>query len=261
MSEVLALAFSFPCVAYTVLLGVVLVYWLFVVMGAINMGDGSADGALDGFDSDGALGAGKGALEGAAKGALQGHLESVADAGGDAGDFGDGGDANPGESEGSSAIALLVNALHLRSVPATVILSLIITFSWLLCTTAMQIARRTLAQGGSGLLAWLALGLAPLLALPLTAFVASPLAKLFKHPPATQRSDLIGKTCLVRTGTVTSTFGEAVLEDGGAGLVLRVRVDRELPVKRGDPMLIVEWDAEHEAFLVEPVELIDGRPR
>jgi Protein of unknown function (DUF1449) len=254
MTEVLALALSFPSVVYTVLLGVVLVYWLFVVVGAINLGDGSADGALGGFDPEGALGAGKGALEGAAKGALQGHLDGMADAAGDMGDIADGGDGVDGDSSDASAIALLVNALHLRSVPATVILSLIITFSWLVCTVAMQVAGRDLPHASLGLMGWLSLLLSPLVALPLTSFAARPLAKVFKHKPATQRSDLIGKTCVVRTGTVTSTFGEAMLEDGGAGLVLRVRVDRELPVKRGDQMLIVEWDAVHESFLVEPVD-------
>ncbi|MES1172972.1 MAG: hypothetical protein ABUL62_01495 [Myxococcales bacterium] len=257
MTEVIALALSFPCVVYTVLLGVVLAYWLFVVMGAINLGDGSADGALDGFDPEGAIGAGKGALEGAAKGALQGHLDGMADGAGDVGDLADGGDGmdgGDGDSSDGSAIALLVNALHLRSVPATVILSLIITFSWLVCTIAMQVAGRDLPRASLGVVAWLSLLVSPLVALPLTSFAARPLAKVFKHKPATQRSDLIGKTCVVRTGTVTSTFGEAMLEDGGAGLVLRVRVDRELPVKRGDQMLIVEWDAEHESFLVEPVD-------
>ena len=56
MNEVVRLALSFPCVVYTVLLGVVLVYWLFVVVGAIHVAEGS-DGALDGFDPEGAIGA------------------------------------------------------------------------------------------------------------------------------------------------------------------------------------------------------------
>ena len=77
---------------------------------------------------------------------------------------------------------------------------------------------------------------------------------MFVQKRVTSRHDLIGKTCVVRTGSVTSTFGEALLEDGGAGLVVRVRVDRELPVRRGDQMLIVDWDSAYEAFLVEPVD-------
>jgi len=259
MNEVLALALSFPCVVYTVLLGVVLVYWLFVVVGAVHLGEGS-NGALDGFDPEGAIGAGKGALEGAAKGALQGHLDGMADAAGDVGDVGDGGDGGDGgDSDGdSSAVAALVSALHLRSVPATTILSLIITFSWLTCTIGMQLVSRDLPRGAASALGWVVFLVSPILALPVTSIAARPLAKVFGHKRATSRQDLIGKTCVVRTGTVNATFGEALLEDGGAGLVVRVRVDRELPVKRGDQMLIVDWDGEQEAFLVEPVDVLDG---
>ncbi len=258
MNEVLAIALSFPGVVYTVLLAVVLVYWLFVVVGAIHLGDGS-EGAL-GFDPEGAIGAGKGALEGAAKGALQGHLDGMADAAGDVGDVGgdgaDGGDGGDTDSD-SSALAMLVNALHLRSVPATTILSLVITFSWLVCTIGMQVVSRDLPHGIESLLRWVVLFISPVLALPLTSLAARPLAKVFGHKAATSNTDLIGKTCVVRTGTVTEKFGEALLEDGGAGLVVRVRVDRELPVKRGDHMLIVDWDSERESFLVEPVDVLD----
>jgi len=255
MTEVFLLALSFPGVVYTVLLGVVLVYWLFVVFGAISLGDGSADGALDGFDPEGALGAAKGSLEGAAKGALQGHLDGMADAAGDVGDVGDG--DGHGHGDHGSAVSALLYALHLRSVPSTVILSLIITFSWLVCTVAMQLVSRLMPVSAQSILGWLVLAVSPILALPLTSISARPLAKVFTHRQATSHRDLIGKTCVVRTGTVTPTFGEASLEDGGAGLVLRVRVDRVLPVKRGDQMLIVEWDRERESFLVEPLDELD----
>jgi hypothetical protein len=226
------------------------------VVGAIHLGDG-AEGGLD-FDTEGALGAGKGALEGAAKGALQGHMDGMADGAGDVGggDGADGGDGGDGDSD-SSAMAMLVNALHLRSVPATTILSLIITFSWLVCTIAMQVVSRDLPHGLGSALRWVVLFASPVVALPLTSLAGRPLAKVFGHKSATSNADLIGKTCVVRTGTVTEKFGEALLEDGGAGLVVRVRVDRELPVKRGDHMLIVDWDSDRESFLVEPVEVLD----
>ncbi|MEI9948121.1 MAG: glycine zipper family protein [Pseudomonadota bacterium] len=230
MSEVFQLALSFPGVVYTVLLGVVLVYWLFVVLGAIHLGDGSADGHFDGLGGDHAA---------------------------DVGDVGDGGDVasdGDGDAAEGSAVSALLHALHLRSVPVTVILSLIITFSWLVCTIAMQLVSRAMPAAFQSPLSWLVLAGSPILALPLTSFSARPLAKVFAHRQATSHTDLIGKTCVVRTGTVTPTFGEASLEDGGAGLVLRVRVDRELAVKRGDQMLIVEWDRERESFLVEPLD-------
>jgi hypothetical protein len=243
MTEVLLLALSFPGVVYTVLLGVVLVYWLFVVAGAIHLGDGSADGHFDGIGE-----------HGADVGDVGHHGVDVAD-GSDAGD----GDADADASDG--AVAALIHALHLRSVPITVIFSLIITFSWLVCTIAMQVVSRAMPAEAQALFGWLVLVGSPLVALPLTSLSARPLVKVFAHRSATSHSDLIGKTCVVRTGTVTSTFGEASLEDGGAGLVLRVRVDREpkAGVKRGDQMLIVEWDRERESFLVEPMDVLEPR--
>ncbi len=147
----------------------------------------------------------------------------------------------------------LVNALHLRSVPATAILSLIVTFSWMTCAIGMQIVSRDLPHGSAFVLRWVVLFVAPVVALPLTMLASRPLAQVFKHKQPTSRRDLIGKTCVVRTGSVTGTFGEAMLEDGGAGLVVRVRIDREISVKRGDQMLIVDWDEAHESFLVEPL--------
>jgi hypothetical protein len=101
-------------------------------------------------------------------------------------------------------------------------LSLIITFSWLTCTIGMQLVSRDLPRGSASVFGWVVLLLSPVLALPITSLAARPLAKVFAHKQATSRHDLIGKTCVVRTGTVNSTFGEALLEDGGAGLVVRV---------------------------------------
>lgn len=239
MNEVVHLALSFPGVVYTVLLGVVLVYWSFVVLGAIHLGDGSPDGHFDGMgDAD--------------VGDVGGHHGAPAPDGLDGGEIAEG----DGDVSDGSAVAALIHALHLRSVPATVIFSLIITFAWLACTVAMQVVSRATPRTTQGLLGWLVLLGSPIIALPLTSISARPLAKVFAQRRATSHSDLIGKTCVVRTGTVTSSFGEASLEDGGAGLVLRVRVDRELPVKRGDQMLIVEWDRERESFLVEPIDTL-----
>ena len=92
-----------------------------------------------------------------------------------------------------------------------------------------------------------------LVALPLTSIAARPLAKVFalKHAPA--KTDFIGRTCIVRTGTVTSKFGEATLPDGGAGLVIRVRIEDGKQLGRGEQALIVDYDAERESYLVEPM--------
>jgi hypothetical protein len=251
MHEVLVLALSFPSVVFTVLLGVVLIYWSFVMVGVIHIGEGS-EGALEGH-IDGAT---KGLMEGAVDHLGGGHAD-VGDIGGghgdvDFGDGGDGGDVDDG-GEGQGALAAVMSALHLRSAPATVIFSLIITFAWLVSVVTMQVVTRT-APGLVGPALAIAVLLGSFaLALPLTSIAARPLAKVFAPKHAPVKSDFIGRTCTVRTGSVNHKFGEATLQDGGAGLVLRIRVEDGKQLGRGEQALIVDYDAERETYLVEPM--------
>lgn len=253
MHEVLVLALSFPSVVFTVLLGVVLIYWAFVMVGVIHIGEGS-EGALEGH-IDGAT---KGLMEGAVDHLGGGHAD-VGDIGSGHGDIGDGGggdgdvDAGDGDDSGQGALAAIMSALHLRSAPATVIFSLIITFAWLVSVVTMQVVTR-MAPAMAGPLLSLAVLLGSfVVALPLTSVAARPLAKVFAPKHAPVKSDFIGRTCTVRTGSVSSKFGEATLSDGGAGLVLRVRVEDGKLLGRGEQALIVDYDPERETYLVEPM--------
>jgi hypothetical protein len=146
-------------------------------------------------------------------------------------------------------------------VPATVIISLLIIFSWLVSVVAMQVVTRAAPALASHWLSALVLLLSPLASVPLTSIAARPLAKVFVVRRAPAKSDLIGRTCVVRTGSVTEKFGEATLADGGAGLVLRVRVDAGKQLSRGEQALIVDYDAEHETFLVEPMSDLMAEPK
>jgi hypothetical protein len=239
MAEVFVLALTFPSVVFTVLLGVVLIYWAFVMVGVIHIGEGS-EGALDGH-IDGAT---KGMLEGATKGVLEGSVEHV---GGD-GDF----DLDDG-GEPHGVLAAVMSALHLRSVPATVVFSLIATFAWLVSVVTMQIVTRLAPTLLGAPLSFGVLLASLILALPLTSIAARPLAKVFAPKYAPVKRDFVGRTCIVRTGSVTTKFGEATLHDGGAGLVLRVRVDGAQQLGRGEQALIVDYDPERETYLVEPM--------
>lgn len=244
----MGLALSFPAIVYTVLLGVVLVYWLFVIVGAAHvnlLGEGAADGALGDGLGDGALeGATKGALEGAAE-----HLHGVGDHSGPD-------DVDVGEASG---LAGAMSALRLRSAPATVVLSVLILFSWIFSTAGAQILEALGVGGGVAAIAKVALlVLAPVLALFPTSIAVRPLARVFASPVAVRHASLVGKLCTIRTGTVTERFGEAMLEDGGAGVVIRVRVDvgggregePEQKLARGDQAVIVAYDAERQEFTV-----------
>lgn len=247
LAHFLAVALSFPCVVYTVLLGIALVYWIFVMVGAIHLdgADGAADGALDGGADAAADG-----LDGGG-----GHADAGGHDGGDAGDGGAGDGAHHGVMAG------LMASLKLRSAPATLVMSVIILFSWLFSIFGMQASAAWLPDGLLGLARFAVLLIAPVLALPFTSIAVRPLARIFVTPSAAKHESLVGKVCTVRTGTVTDRFGEALLEDGGAGLVVRVRVDTGETLKRGDQVVIVGYDSERQEFTVAPMDnLLDERP-
>jgi hypothetical protein len=218
----------------------------------IHIGEGS-EGALEGH-IDGAT---KGLMEGAVEHLGGGHAD-VGDIGGghgdaDFGDGGDGGHGGDGDDGSQGALATLMAALHLRSAPATVIFSLIITFSWLVSVVTMQVVTRTAPALTGPALSLGVLLSSFALALPLTSIAARPLAKVFAPKHAPVKSDFIGRTCTVRTGSVNAKFGEATLQDGGAGLVLRIRIEDGKQLGRGEQALIVDYDAERETYLVEPM--------
>lgn len=254
LSPLLAVLFAFPTAAFTVLLGVVLVYWLFVIIGAAHLdllGDGAADGMMDGMDV-GHADIGHVHVEG-------GDLDAGHADGGDADGDGDGGDGDGDEQGGAHG---LLASLKLRAVPATVVLSVIILSSWLFSIAGVHAAGAWLPPGGIQTAAhFLLLVLAPMLALPVTSIVVRPLVKVFAPHAAVTRTDLVGKVCTVRTGTVTDRFGEGLLDDGGAGVVVRIRVDSGETVKRGDQVVIVDYDEAKQEFTVAPMESLAGDER
>jgi Protein of unknown function (DUF1449) len=155
--------------------------------------------------------------------------------------------------DSGGALAAIMSALHLRSVPVTVVLSFIITFSWLVSVVSMQLLNRSAPSlVGTALSLGVLVG-SFLLSLPLTSLAARPLAKVFAPKSAPAKADFVGRTCVVRTGSVTAKLGEATLHDGGAGLVLRIRVADGKQLRRGEQALIVDYDAERETYLVEPM--------
>ncbi|HEX3761584.1 MAG TPA: hypothetical protein VHW23_22960, partial [Kofleriaceae bacterium] len=61
-----------------------------------------------------------------------------------------------------------------------------------------------------------------------------------------------GHVCTITTGRVDNRFGQATIEDGGTVLDIAVRCDRPGALARGDRALVIEFDRERQAYLVEP---------
>lgn len=219
MSEFLDQIVAFPTVIYTTALGLVLLYWGFVILGILD---------VDVLD----------AAEGAAEGLAEGAAEAAAE----------------GAAEAGLGLAGLVHALKLRNAPVTVVLSLTVLSSWVLSFLAMVHVAPHLPFLPSALVGVLVLVASLFAAVPVTSLLVWPLGPLFRTHQGDRLRDFVGEVCEVTTGKVTESFGQATVSDGGAGLLIQVRCSRANELKKGAEALIVNYDPQKQAFLIEPVQ-------
>lgn len=219
---------QFPTVLFTIALGIALVYWAFVLLGALDID------LLGGGDD----------LSGAGK-----ALGELAGAGKAAGGGGEGHGHHTGDGHGHGHSHGVWSGLGLRAVPLTISVSLVLLLSWAGSLLAMHYL-------GAGRGAWFGALIVPgvlLASLPITALLVRPLAPVFALREGKANRDYIGHLCTVSTGRVDEQFGQATLEDGGTVLVIPVRTDRTEKLARGDRALIIDFDSERQAYVVEPV--------
>ena len=206
---------SFPTVLFTFVLAVCLIYWLCAVMGFVD---------IDILDLDAP------------------ELDA---------DLPDSGAAHGAEEFAPNALAGLLLKLGLNGVPLTVIISLIALFGWILSYFAMHFASPFVADG---LLRYVAgvpvLLLTGYLAIRITAVLIRPLRRLFKAAHVNTVKHVLGQTAIVRTSYVDADFGEANLADGGAGLILKVRASGDTSFKKGDRVVLLDYDKHSHCYRV-----------
>jgi hypothetical protein len=213
-------ALGFPAAIFSFLLVVVIAYWLLVLLGAAG---------VDLLDAD---------------------LDT--DAGPDA-------DAAPGGGEGGVGGALAV--LRLGGVPVTLVLSLLITLAWFVSLVGTVLLHRTglaaaaLAGAGAGagvilvalVTAWLG-----------TSVLVLPVRRLLASGKPASRHDFVGRTCVIRTGSVSQDFGQAeVTAEDGSSAIVQVRQAGDDPLGAGSQAVIYDYDATGEFFWVSPLDIKD----
>ncbi len=265
MAELVTVLLAFPTVVPTVFLGVIFFYWLLVIFGALDIDvgriDGAADGMLDGT-TERAVGWLDGAIDGAADGVLDGSMDGAAEGGSHAlvsVDHMDGLASAEAAAQAAQASVSLLSLAHFRSVPITVMVSVLTFFAWLLCIAAVR-----LFPFGTGALGWLIASVVLILSFALallpTAVALRPLAPLFKVHAAKTHLEMVGKVCVITTGSVDQKFGQARLTTDDLDLIVQVRQDKAGTLKKGDRALVLAWDAKREAFLVEPYDKLLTSP-
>jgi hypothetical protein len=139
-------------------------------------------------------------------------------------------------------------------VPVIIVLSVTVVVAWLVSLVGTV----ALADADTGVrvgLGAVVLVAAAVLGLLVARLCVPPLRRVFHTGPPVSRLDFVGRTCLVRTGTVTEDFGQAeVRAADGATAVVQVRQTGHDTFTAGAVALIYDYDADGEFFWVAPVE-------
>ncbi len=227
--RVLEIAFGFPTVIFTTILLVSAGYWILSMLLGFEGGGGDLDLDLD--------------------------LGGDAAAGGDiSGDIG--GDASSGDAAGATdgsgnALVGVLQAFDLHLMPLALVLTVVSLVGFLV--SALGTLALTSAGGSTAVLVGIILALVSLVVGMYSAGkVAVLLAPVFVPEPHTRRSDLIGRLCTVRTGSVSRTFGQAEAVDSVSGShIIQVRCVEDNGLGAGSPALIVSVNEEGH-YLISP---------
>lgn len=209
---------SFPVVVYTFLMAIIICYWLLALLGAVDieMFDLNFDVDLD--------------------------LEIDGDVGVDS------------HSTGLSGVTGFMLKWGLTGVPVTVVVSILIAFSWLICYVVYSIIYPLIPLDiVKTIFGIVLLAMSFVFAIPLTSWIIRPLKKVFITHDAVKKSSLIGSECMVKTGSVTPSFGQATYDDGGAGMIFDVRAPEDEGIKKGDLVVLVEYNEDEGSYQIKKI--------
>ena len=142
---------------------------------------------------------------------------------------------------GPDVLAGLLLKFRLTGVPVTVTISILTLIGWLICYYLVYLINPLVP----GRILEIAVGIPILigsayLAALATSLTIRPLRSPFEKATQETHKQLLGQVAIVRTSRVDSSFGEATVEDGGAGLILKVRATGGETFKRGDRVVLIE---------------------
>lgn len=221
---------------FTVLLIAAILYWLMVILGALD---------LDIL-----------------------HLGHGHDAGHDAGHGGSHGSGSHDSSHDGEShlhggmVHGLLEFLSIGKVPLTIILSILVLVGWMVGMSAVLVLH----------LWWpVVLALALSVAIPVTGFACRPLRAIFSvlDGGVHMGVSLVGREARITSTTCDAHFGTATCEADGAEVLLRVAAIRpELVFQRDAIVVIADHAVERDLYLVAPagyrleeLDVLAGQPK
>jgi hypothetical protein len=224
---------AYPAIVYTVLLGVVLVYWILAIIGLVDFENTGLDLSVE----------------------AEPEVDVDLDAGAEVDATGEAHHADGGLQV--STLAAYLVALGLGGVPFSVVVSLLALFSWMISSIAgpwvlpfAPTAFLHFIVGTVLLVASLAF------AIPAAAFCVRPMRRLFVTHEAISNISLVGQECVVSTGSVDEEFGRAEVPARGASYYIRVVADTPNNLKRGDVALIIAYDETARLYRIAAVDKV-----
>jgi len=158
-------------------------------------------------------------------------------------------DADTGNPEGMAGFLLRYNLNH---VPFTIILTFFALFGWILSFLIIVYLRPLIPIWVlSNVFNVVVLVGSAYLSLLLTAQAIRPIRKLFITLNVDEKVYIVGQNAIIRSSQANHISGEALLNDGGAGILLNVRTSSENEVfKKGDEVVIIEELTENNLYRV-----------
>lgn len=198
MNELWIILSSYPTNIYTVILGVLLVFWLFAIVGALDIDFISFDADID-FDTDVDI---------------------------------------PG-------FVGLMHTLGFLGVPFTIVISILVFLAWvftyLLSAYALTWIPTDILKLVLGTVALIA---SFVLAVPITSKIVAPLRKMAEVNQAKSNKDFVGYVCKVKSQSVDLEFGQGFIEDGGAGLTVRIRAKTPNDFSKGSLLRVIHYEVD-----------------
>jgi hypothetical protein len=130
----------------------------------------------------------------------------------------------------------------LNGIPLTIVITLISIFGWLLSFYGVAFLTNSISNTFVNFLAETGLFFVSLyISVLITALLIKPLRKIFSSEQNNSVKKILGQVLVVRSSRVDDGFGEATYEDGGAGLILKVRSTENKIYVKGDRVVPFEY--------------------
>lgn len=171
----------------------------------------------------------------------------------------DPGDVLSGGDGDAAGTAAMLSKLGLGGVPLMVSATVFTIVAWL-GTYFVQLLALPHVPEGTRTVAAVAVMLGMLVPASLaTAVLLRPVGRRLARREAAAAPSLLGQTGVVITPSLSGEYGQASIDDGGAGLILQVRHDAPNALQRGDRIVLIEYIEGQNAYRVVSEQQFLGR--